>query len=203
MKIQSVLFPALLSISASLAQQSIEVSQPNISGSGPASILGSPFGQSFIPTSLFSLIVVDLAVVDTNGVGDIQVSLYDSDASGAALVGSPITSGSITAAQILSYYTAVATPLWFPVYFDQPYPQTPGEHLAFTITGSSLDFYYGPGSSYPSGRLLGDATKDLTFNTVVVPEPASVGLFFAAGLCFFLCRYRLDPARRVQGSRHP
>src|SRR5262245_12147654 len=142
MRTQSVLFFAVFSVSVSLGQESIEISQPNISGSGPASILGSPFGQSFAPTSLFSLIGVDLAVVDTNGLGDIQVSLYHSDASGATLLGSPITSGTITATQILSYYTGVATPLWFPVNFDQPYSQTPGEHLAFTLTGSSLDFYY-------------------------------------------------------------
>jgi hypothetical protein len=102
--------------------------------------------------------------------------LYHSDTSGAALLGSPIATGTITAAQIDSYYTGAATPLWFPVYFDQPYAQMPGEHLAFTIAGGgALNFYFALGSAYPGGRILTDGTKDLTFVTLV-PEPGALSL---------------------------
>jgi hypothetical protein len=181
MKLPNAVFAFLLVGWIADAQVATNVSQLNISGSAEASALGSPFGQSFVPTSLQPIIGVGLAVVDNAGVGDIQVSLYHADASGSALVGPPITSGIITAAQINSYYTPAATPLWFPVYFTQPYAQTPGEPLAFMIQdGGSLDFYYASGSAYPAGRLLADGTKDLTFATLV-PEPGAVWLLLFAG----------------------
>lgn len=162
--------------SAAVAQPA-DVSQPFISGNAPASALGSPFGQSFVPTSLQSLIGIGLAVVNDIGVGDISISLYHASADGGTLLGGPITSGTITAAQISSYYVPVTTPLWFPVFFDQPYAQSPGEHLAFTITGGgSLDFYYSNASGYFNGRLLGNSSLDLTFATLV-PEPGTASLF--------------------------
>jgi len=187
MKLPAVFFSLLLAELTVDAQIATNVSQLSISGSAEASALGSPFGQSFVPTSLQPIIGVGLAVVGNTGVGDIQLVLYHSDASGSALVGSPITTGIITAAQINSYYTPGATPLWFPVYFDQPYAQTPGERLAFTIAGGgSLDFYYASGSAYSGGRLLADGSKDLTFATLV-PEPGTVSLFLLVGSSLF-CR---------------
>lgn len=85
-----------------------------------------------------------------------------------------------------------ATPLWFPVYFDQPYAQTPGELLAFTIEGGgSLNFYYASGSAYAGGRLLADGAKDLTFATLV-PEPGAASLFLFAGSLLLLRRLKRD-----------
>src|SRR6266496_1958375 len=102
MKFSRMLLCLWLSLTSSNAQGTIDVSQHDISGSGLASALGSPFGQSFVPTSLAALLGVDLAVVDTNGVADVQVSLYHADASGSSLLGSPIATGTISAAQIIS-----------------------------------------------------------------------------------------------------
>jgi len=181
MKLPAVFFSLLLAELTVEGQIATNVSQLSISGNAQASALGSPFGQSFVPTSPEPIIGVGLAVVGNTGVGDIQLSLYRSDESGSALVGSPITSGNITAAQLNSYYTPGTTPLWFPVYFDQPYLPTPGERLAFTIAGGgSLDFYYASGVAYSGGRLLADGTKDLTFATLV-PEPGTVPLCLLAG----------------------
>src|SRR5439155_22889614 len=161
MKFLNAFLLTLPIVFAGHAQGVGDVSQLNISGNAPASVFGSPFGQSFVPTSLQPLIGVGLAVVNNAGAGDIQISLYHSDTSGPTLLTGPTVSGTITAAQIDSYYTGVATPLWFPVYFDQPYAQTPGEHLAFTIAGGgALNFYYALGSSYSGGRVLADGTKD-------------------------------------------
>ena len=107
-------------------------------------------------------------------------------------MGSPLATGTITAAQINSYSTPATTPLWFPVYFDHPYGQTPGERLAFAIAGGgSLDFYYASGSSYSGGRLLSDGTKDLTFSTLI-PEPGTVALFLFAGSLLFLHRLKRE-----------
>jgi len=190
------LFIRLVALAA-YAQGVGDVSQLNISGSAPASVFGSPFGQSFVPTSLQPLIGVGLAVVNNAGAGDIQISLYHSDPSGSTLLGGPIISGRITAAQIDSYYTGVATPLWFPVYFDQPYAQTAGEHLAFTIEGGgALNFYYALGSSYSGGRVLADDTKDLTFTTLV-PEPGTFSLFLVGAAGLFLWRFK-----RVERDRN-
>src|ERR1043166_414562 len=105
MKLPSPFFSLLLVGSVADAQTATNVSQLNISGSAQAATLGSPFGQSFVPTSLQPIIGVGLAVVDNTGVADIQVALYHSDASGSALVGSPLATGNITAAQINSYFT--------------------------------------------------------------------------------------------------
>jgi hypothetical protein len=196
MKLPAVFLSILLAEFTAAPQLATNVSQLNINGSAEASALGSPFGQSFVPTSLQPIIGVGLAVVNNSGVGSIQLSLYHSDATGSGLVGSPLTTGTITAAQINSYYTPVVTPLWFPVYFDQPYAQTPGEHLAFTIEGGgSLDFYYASASAYSEGRLLADGTKDLTF-AILVPEPGTVSLFLFAGSVLFLRRLKRDRIER-------
>ena len=178
-----------------------DVSQLNISGSAPASAFGSPFGQSFVPTSLQPLIGVGLAVVNNAGADDVQIALYHSDSSGTTLLGGPITSGRITAAQINSYYTGVVTPLWFPVYFDQPYAQTPGEHLAFTIeSGGALNFYYALGSAYSGGRVLADGTKDLTFTTLV-PEPGMLALFLVGACALLGWRFkRIESIRRLHSG---
>src|SRR5215475_4116494 len=79
------------------AQGTLDVIQHNISGSAPASALGVPFGQPFIPGSALPLGRIDLAVAGTNGVGDVQVSLYHTDTTGSLLLGNPITSGTISA----------------------------------------------------------------------------------------------------------
>jgi len=185
MKSGLLVFFLLVAATSARAQGIADVSQQNISGHAQALALGSPFGQSFVPNSLQPLVGVGLATVDGTGAGDIQVSLYRSDAAGSSLLGSPLASGSITVAQIESYRSGVASPLWFPVYFDKPYGQTPGEHLAFTISGGgTLDFYYASGSAYAGGRLLADGTKDLTFATLI-PEPGTASLFLA-GCAFAL-----------------
>jgi hypothetical protein len=184
MKPMLILVGLLISLSTGYSQGTSDVIQSNISGNNLASSLGNPFGQSFVPSSLQLLYGIGLAVVDNSGADDIQVFLYHTDSTGATLVGNFLASGKITAAQINAFYTPGATPLWFPVYFNQPYTQTPGEKLAFTATGGgSLLFYYAAGSSYADGRMLGDAGKDLTFATLV-PEPAffSLGLFASIAL---------------------
>jgi hypothetical protein len=115
----------------------------------------------------------------------VQIVLYHSDSSGTALLGGPITSGRITTAQIDSYYTGVVTPLWFPVYFDQPYAQTPGEHLAFTIEG---------------GGVLADGTKDLTFTTLV-PEPGMLALYLVGACALLGWRFnRIESIRRLHSG---
>jgi hypothetical protein len=194
MKFMAFFLAIFLVVTGSNAQPT-DVRQTDISGSAPASALGTPFGQSFVPTSLDPLFGVALATVDNVGAGDIHVSLWHSDASGKALVGSPITGGTITAAQINSFQTGVFTPLWFPIYFDQQYNQVPGEHLAFTLEGGgSLNFYFAASSSYKNGQLLGDAAKDLTFATVVVPEPGTAALLLVASS--WLCIRRIAPGRK-------
>lgn len=178
----------VLTILTSHAQGTVDVSQSNVNGNAPASAFGLPFGQSFVPNSLQPIIGVALGVVDNVGVGDVQIALYHADASGSSVVGSPIANGVITAAQISSYYTPAATPLWFPVYFDQAYAQSPGEHLAFTVTGGgTLNFYYANGNSYSGGRILTDGTKDLAFATLV-PEPGVGVLGLSGAIGLFLLR---------------
>src|SRR5437773_6024888 len=105
MKFLNAFLLTLPIVFAGHAQGVGDVSQLNISGNAPASVFGSPFGQSFVPTSLQPLIGVGLAVVNNAGAGDIQISLYHSDTSGTTLLGGPTVSGTITAAQIDSYYT--------------------------------------------------------------------------------------------------
>jgi hypothetical protein len=187
MKHLFILFVLLWSVLAGRSQGTSDVIQSNISGNSLASSLGNPFGQSFTAATLQLLYGVGLAVVDNSGAGDIRIFLYHTDSSGSALLGSPLASGTVTAAQINAFYTPGATPLWFPVYFSQPYAQTPGENLAFTVTGGgSLHFYYAAGSSYSGGQLLGDPGKDLTFATLV-PEPAPLFLGLTASIFLLLC----------------
>ncbi len=195
MKWRTIFLFGFLSASAAFAQET-DVRQILINGNAPASALGSPFGQSFVPTVFNQLTGVVLATVDNTGVADIHVALWRSDASGSVLLGSPITSGTITAAEINSFYTPAATPLYFPIYFDQSYSQTPGERLAFTIEGGvTLNFYYAVGSSYSNGRILGDASKDLLFATIV-PEPGIITLLLIGVLFLFLLRFNKIPATR-------
>lgn len=56
--------------------------------------------------------------------------------------------------------------------------------VAQLLRGGTLRFYHGAGSSYLDGRILGDATKDLTFTTVV-PEPGIMTLLMI-GVPFLL-----------------
>jgi hypothetical protein len=164
-----------------------EVAQPNINGSATGAELGSPLGQSFTSQSSSPLTGLFLASVDTASAADLSFQLWRTDAAGAALVGSPLASASITASQIALFAptTGVGTPIYFPVTFDQPYAQTQGERLAFTISGGdAMKFYFGNGSGYRGGQLLGDPSRDLTFATIV-PEP-STWILSALGLTLFV-----------------
>lgn len=169
-----------------------DVQQPDINGSSTGAQLGSPFGQSFVASSTAPLYGIGLAAVGISSLRDLHFQLWRTDATGAALVGDPLASGNITAAEIASFAPGdvVATPIWFPVYFAQAYVQTPGERLAFTIEGGNeMEFYFGNGTTYIGGRLLGDPSRDLTFVTIV-PEPSTFALIGIGLVTFAAARRR-------------
>ncbi len=153
-----------------------DVIQANVSGNGTSAQLGSPFGQSFRPTSDQALSGIALALVNTESATDLTVSLFATDASGT-LIGNALTSGVISSAEIIAFgEPGNFTPVWIPVLFQQPYQETPGERLAFVVNQNPMSFYYAAGTSYANGSLLGDPSKDLAFATLVVPEPSVTGL---------------------------
>jgi hypothetical protein len=98
---------------------------------------------------------------------------------------------------------------WFEILFDQPYHQTEGQRLAFTIHelsggGSngwnnyalkSANPYAGGQQFYSfSGSPLSSSTYDMAFETIVVPEPAAIILLSIGAL--FMKR------RENKGSRN-
>jgi hypothetical protein len=178
-----------------------DVQQPGINGNATGAQLGSPFGQSFMASSASSLFGFGLAAVDTSNAQDLSFSLWHTDAAGSAIVGPPLASGNITAAEIQAFYQGPqpVTPVWFFAYFDQPYAQTVGERLAFTVEGGdAMRLYFANGSAYSGGSLLGDASKDITFVTIV-PEPSSIGLL-AVGLGALAYAVRGSSQRRTSGA---
>jgi hypothetical protein len=188
-KLKAALF-AILAYPLTSSAFVIDIGQSSISGNAPSSSLGSPFGQSFIPTLNAELTGIALALVNDTGASDLLISLYHTDSSGTELIGSPITTGFLTQASIHELYTPAVTPFYLTFFFDTPYAQTPGEKLAFTVSDSLLNFYYAPGSTYSGGSLLSDAGKDLTFATLVVPEPATSMLMLPAVLPLIVRRRR-------------
>jgi hypothetical protein len=157
-----------------------DVQQPNISGNATGAQLGLPFGQSFTVGSLTPMYGFALALVNTQNANSLTYSLWHTDPSGLAISGQPLATGALSAAQVQAFEPQggpVVTPIWIYARFDQPYAQTPGERLAFTVQGANaMSFYFANGSTYSGGSLLGDSSKDLTFATII-PEPSATALF--------------------------
>jgi hypothetical protein len=167
------------------AQGIIEVSQGNISGNALGFLLGDPLGQSFHPKTTGQLGGIVLGLVNVNTPAPLSVLLFRTDASGV-IIGSPLASGSLNAQEVNAFATDLpATPIYVAVMFDSPYSQLAGESLAFSVGYNPLPFYYGPGNSYLGGQVLGDATKDLVFTTLLVPEPSTIA-FIPLGLLILL-----------------
>lgn len=93
-------------------------------------------------------------------------------------------------------------PTWIEILFDQPYHQSEGQKLAFTIVGLSGGGSKGwnnygmiSGNPYGGGQQfysfstspLSATTYDMTFETLVVPEPATLFVF---SLGVFLMKQR-------------
>jgi hypothetical protein len=76
MKFCAIFLFLALFVASSPGQGISGISQGVINGSGRASTLGMPFGQSFVPTSLDPIIGVALAAVDNAGVEDIRISFF-------------------------------------------------------------------------------------------------------------------------------
>lgn len=143
---------------------------------------GSGHGQSFMPATTGVLYGLEIAIETNDNPGSIEVFLWKTDSSGRPF-DPPLTSGYFDKTNVVHPH-----PSWYPVFFDPPYTQTPGEKLAFTITlltsGSSgwNDYGYVDANAYPNGcRILYDpswleepftsySNSDWAFRTLVIPE---------------------------------
>jgi hypothetical protein len=113
---------------------------------------GDGTGQTFIPSVRGLLTGVDFAIKYSSNPGTIEVYLWKADAKGKPIE-PKIATGYLDKTAI-----NLATSAWYTISFDQPYAQSPGERLAFTIhlvtSGSSggwNDYGYVNSNLYTNG----------------------------------------------------
>ncbi len=135
-------------------------------------------GQTFTAGMNGILTALDIMILHSNNPGSAEFILWQTDSAGFA-VGSAITTGRLDKADVI-----YPTPSWYRVYFDPPYIQSEGEHLAFTIYlltfGSdgwndyglaTNDYYEGGFRKHWSGSVLNAFTNhDWAFRTYVIPS---------------------------------
>lgn len=100
---------------------------------------------------------------------------------------------------------------WFEILFDQPYQQTEGQKLAFTINelsgggGNGWNNYaFMSGNPYSadqqfysfSGSPLSTSNYDMAFETIVITEPAAIGLLSIGAL--FMKRRHNRPTKELR-----
>ena len=143
---------------------------------------GSSNGQTFIPAIDGMLYGIEIAIETNNNPGSIEVFLWRTDSAGKPIEPA-LTSGYFDKTNVVHPY-----PAWYPVFFDPPYIQTPGEKLAFTISlltsGPSgwNEYGYVDTDTYPRGcRILYNpswlpgtfssySNSDWAFRTLVIPD---------------------------------
>lgn len=170
----------------------IDQSQPNYSYTADLSSYGTS-GQTFQAGMDGLLVGIRLMVEGRGGSGPygsaFRVDLHQ------------VSFSNVVNPQVLVSGTRQKTgilrvqPQWIEILFDEPYPQTQGQRLAFTIQelsggGTSGWNQYGmqAGNVYAGGRYFGHYTTsplttsntDFAFETIVIPEPATL-MLLAAG----------------------
>jgi len=140
---------------------------------------GHGSGQVFIPATRGLLTGLEFVIKDNHNPGTIEVYLWKADATGR-----PIEPKLATAYLDKTDVTS-PTSSWYSVQFDQPYAQSPGERLAFTIFlltfgGNGWNDYglvntdtYTNGFRiyYESPYFGAYPDSDWTFRTLVIPSP--------------------------------
>ena len=187
----------------SVSAQFIDQSQTTISQFDD---IGSKSGQTFTAGINASLTAVRLRVAaHSNG------SIFGSDfvlSLRSTLSGTP-TNTILASGNFSRSVLQPNVPQWVTVDFGTPYQQIAGQRLAFTIqelSGGGVNGYntYGntPTNPYTNGQMFFDFTpgqplasssSDFAFQTVVLPEPASLSLL-AGGIALifgFLSRPRV------------
>lgn len=174
----------------------VDQSQTGFSATNDISLSGRT-GQTFTTGVSAPLVGLRLLVEGKGFSGnpvfgsDITVSIR------STLNGTP-TSNILASGTLLRSNLIRNTPIWVAIEFDQPYQQTAGALLAYTILetsgGGAAGFNeYGEldGNPYSSGRsfitytegqALSASTKDYAFETLVAPEPNALVLLLSGGL---------------------
>lgn len=179
---------ALASLALSLVpadSQTVDQSQTGVSSTDDLSSSGRS-GQTFVAGVDAPLLAIRL-VVEARG----NASIFGSDfvlSLRSTIKGTPTDSVLATG----NFSRSTLTPnvaQWVTVTLNTPYQQSAGEGLAFTIQelagGGVLGFNdYGSAANdpykngqrffgYTAGQSLTASSRDFTFETIVVPEPAS------------------------------
>jgi hypothetical protein len=179
---------SVFALSGATRAATVVISQPTFSSLSDFPPTG--FGQSFTTNGKYSITAINLYLSSSAGGSDITLRLYEFDAL-ASKLGSVIQASGVLLESSLSPAAA-----WRTVTLAVPLQVLSGSTYAFTIIakdpgGSATGWNnYGVNSAdvYAGGSLLGlgsggSVTKqisDLSFEVLVVPEPAVSGLFAMA-----------------------
>ena len=113
---------------------------------------GDGTGQTFIPSTQGLLTGVEFAIQYSSNPGTIEVYLWKADTTGKPIE-PKLATGYLNKTDV-----NLATSAWYTITFDQPYAQSPGDKLAFTIhlvtSGSSggwNNYGYVNSNSYTNG----------------------------------------------------
>jgi hypothetical protein len=144
---------------------------------------GNGTGQTFRPAINGLLTGLEVVIENNNNPGTIEVYLWRADPTGKP-AGPKLATGYLDRTNVIS-----PTPAWYTVPFEEPYPQSAGEYLAFTIflrtSGASGWNEYGYVNTdtdtngfrilydppWSPGYFSASPGSDWAFRTLVIPAP--------------------------------